>query len=54
VSALEQGREPPSSGREARIAVAVIEAAYESARIARRVELTPAVNPGLADPLLFA
>jgi predicted dehydrogenase len=39
VSALEQGREPPSSGREARVALGVVEAAYESARTDRRIEL---------------
>ena len=38
VAAFEEGREPPSSGREARQALAVIEAAYRSARTGERVE----------------
>ena len=44
VAALREDREPPSSGREAREVLAVIEAAYESAATGRRVELggTPA------------
>ena len=42
VPALEEGREPPSSARQARQVLAVIEAAYESARSGRRVELAPA------------
>jgi predicted dehydrogenase len=42
VAALEQGAEPPSSAREAREVLRVIEAAYESARTGRRVELDPA------------
>jgi predicted dehydrogenase len=43
-AALEEGREPPSSGREARDVLAVIEAAYRSAATGERVELdwTPA------------
>lgn len=39
VAALRAGAEPPSSGREARDTVAIIEAAYESAEIGRRIEL---------------
>jgi predicted dehydrogenase len=39
VGALEAGREPPVTGREARDAVAVVEAAYRSARTGARVEL---------------
>ena len=39
VAALEQGAEPPSSGREARNVLRVIEAAYESARTGQRVEV---------------
>jgi predicted dehydrogenase len=42
VAALEQGAEPPSSAREAREVLRVIDAAYESARTGRRVELAPA------------
>ena len=41
VRALERGEEPPSSGREARDAIAVIEAAYESAELGARIELGP-------------
>jgi predicted dehydrogenase len=41
VAALEQGSEPPSCAREAREVLRVIEAAYESARTGRRVELIP-------------
>jgi predicted dehydrogenase len=37
--ALRDGREPPSSGREARQVIAVIEAAYRSAETGTRVEL---------------
>ena len=40
VSAFEQGREPPSSGRDARLGLGVIEAAYESGRSGRRIELS--------------
>ena len=39
VRALEDGREPPSSGREARDVLAVIEAAYRSGTTGERVEL---------------
>jgi predicted dehydrogenase len=39
VTAIEQGHEPPSSGREARDVIAVIEAAYRSAATDERVEL---------------
>jgi predicted dehydrogenase len=39
VAAFEEGREPPSSGREARQALAVIEAAYRSAETGDRVRL---------------
>ena len=45
VAALREGREPPSSGREARDVLAVIEAAYRSASTGQRVSLdwgTPA------------
>ena len=37
VAALEAGKEPPSSGREARNVLAVIEAAYRSAETGTRV-----------------
>ena len=46
VRALEQGRTPPSSGREARDVLAVIEAAYRSASTGRRVELGE-IEPGV-------
>ena len=39
VAALEADHEPPSSGAEARDAIAVIEAAYDSAATGRRIEL---------------
>jgi D-apiose dehydrogenase len=39
VRALEHGRTPPSTGREARDVLAVIDAAYRSASTGRRVEL---------------
>ena len=39
VAALEAGVEPPSSGREARDCLVVIEAAYESGATGRRIEL---------------
>lgn len=39
LAALEAGREPPSSGREARDGLRVIEAAYRSAEIGERVTL---------------
>jgi predicted dehydrogenase len=39
VAALREGREPPSSGSQARDGLRVIEAAYESAASGRRVEL---------------
>ena len=44
VAAVEEGREPPSSGREARQSLAVIEAAYRSAATGERIEVasTPA------------
>jgi predicted dehydrogenase len=38
-SAIESGDEPPSSAREARVGLAVIEAAYESGRTGNRIEL---------------
>jgi predicted dehydrogenase len=41
VDALRTGAEPPSSGREARDAIVVVEAAYESAATGRRIELEP-------------
>ena len=43
-AALEAGREPPSSAREARDVLRVIEAAYRSAATGERVELAPAVS----------
>jgi predicted dehydrogenase len=43
VPAIEEGREPPSSARQAREVLAVIEAAYESARTGRRVEIADLV-----------
>ena len=43
--AFEEGREPPSSGREARDVLAVIEAAYRSAHSGERVELDWAAVP---------
>ena len=42
--ALEQGREPPSSGSEARDALRVIEAAYSSAATGERIILQPAAH----------
>jgi predicted dehydrogenase len=42
VAAIEEGREPPSSGREARQALAVIEAAYRSAAAGKRIEVPAA------------
>ena len=39
VAAVAEGREPPSSGREARQVLAVIEAAYHSGQSGERVEL---------------
>jgi predicted dehydrogenase len=45
VAALQEGREPPSSGREARSVLGVIEAAYESARTGERVELRSILDP---------
>ena len=42
VRAIERDEEPPSSAREARTVLAVIEAAYESARTGTRVAVTPA------------
>ncbi len=49
VSAFEEGREPPSSAREARDVIAVIEAAYESAVDGVRVELAPRLLPARPD-----
>ncbi|HWQ23050.1 MAG TPA: Gfo/Idh/MocA family oxidoreductase [Gaiellaceae bacterium] len=40
-AALEEGREPPSSGREARDGLEVVDAAYRSAATGLRVELAP-------------
>jgi predicted dehydrogenase len=40
IDAIESGHEPPSSGREARATLQVIEAAYRSARSGDRVQLT--------------
>ena len=42
---LRGGREPPSSGREARDVLEVIEAAYRSAETGQRIELAPALAP---------
>ena len=42
--ALEHGREPPSSGSEARDALRVIEAAYSSAATGERIILQPAAH----------
>ena len=39
LAAIAVGREPPSSGREARDVMAVIEAAYHSAETGQRIEL---------------
>jgi predicted dehydrogenase len=44
VTALRDGREPPSNAQEARLTLAVIEAAYRSASIGRRVELDTIVS----------
>ena len=44
LEAIEAGREPPSSGREAREALAVIEAAYRSAATGERVEVAAAMS----------
>jgi len=44
VRALQEGREPPSSGRNARDGLLVIEAAYRSAEAGERVEIRRAVN----------
>jgi len=43
IAAFEAGREPPSSGREARDVLEVIEAAYRSADTGQRIELAPAL-----------
>jgi len=43
-AALERGEEPPSSAREARNALAVIEAAYRSAATGERVLLEPPLS----------
>jgi predicted dehydrogenase len=50
VEAVKDGREPPSSGREARQVISVIEAAYRSAHTGMRVELAsdlhdPTISP---------
>ena len=44
VAAFEANREPPSSGREARDVLDVVEAAYRSAETGQRIELSPAVT----------
>jgi predicted dehydrogenase len=44
VAAFQEGREPPSSAREAREVLDVIEAAYRSAETGQRVELAPQVS----------
>jgi predicted dehydrogenase len=48
VAAIEEGREPPSSGREARDLLVVIEAAYRSAATGERIELDWESRPGQA------
>ena len=45
IAAFEAGREPPSSGREARDVLEVIEAAYRSAETGQRIELAPVLAP---------
>jgi predicted dehydrogenase len=47
VAALRDGLEPPSSGREAMLTLAVIEAAYASAREGRRIELAEILDGAL-------
>jgi predicted dehydrogenase len=50
LDAFARGQEPPSSGREARDVIAVIEAAYRSAGTGERVELRSAADvPATAD-----
>ena len=49
VEALEAGREPPSSAREARDVLEVIAAAYRSAETGERVELSPAREPSTSE-----
>jgi predicted dehydrogenase len=44
IEALREGREPPSSGREARDVLEVIEAAYRSAETGERIELGPVTS----------
>ncbi len=44
IAAFEAGSEPPSSGREARDVLEVIEAAYRSAETGQRIELAPAAR----------
>ncbi len=44
-AAFAEGREPPSSAREARDVIAVIEAAYHSAQTGERARVTPAGEP---------
>jgi len=48
VAAFRDGREPPSSAREARDVIAVIEAAYESHESASRIDLGPRLLRGAA------
>jgi predicted dehydrogenase len=50
VAALREDREPPSSGREARDVLAVIEAAYESAASGRRIECAERLLARSASP----
>jgi hypothetical protein len=50
VEAFEQEREPPSSGREARLGLGVIEAAYQSARLGRRIELAEILEGAAPEP----
>jgi predicted dehydrogenase len=50
LEAFEQGREPPSSGREARDVLAIVEAAYRSAVSGERVAMPAAADvPAAAD-----
>ena len=49
LDAFREGREPPSSGREARNVLAVIEAAYRSAATGERVELASVPAGAAAD-----
>ena len=48
VDAVEKDREPPSSAREARTVISVIDAAYRSAETGTRVELQPLLDASAA------